>query len=170
MTVISWSFIFLLTTVVMKTFVPIVFFVLLSFIVGYISMLLQHESLMNWYPLLEKSSLTPPGYVFSVVWGVLYLLMGISAGIVWSGHSTSSWMLTLLFVVQLAFNLLWSLCFFYFRSPILGFAVLVVLFMLVMLYVAGCYTQNKFAAIINIPYLMWLLFAGYLNVYVAMNN
>ena len=85
-------------------------------------------------------------------------------------HSTYSWVLTLLFVVQLVFNLLWSLCFFYFESPVLGFAVLIVLFMFVMLYVAGCYTQNKFAAIINIPYLLWLLFAGYLNAYVAMNN
>ena len=154
----------------MKTFVPIVFFVLVSFIVGYISMLLQQEALMTWYPSLVKSSLTPPGYVFSIVWGVLYLLMGVSAGIIWSMRSTYSWALILLFVVQLVFNLLWTLCFFYFRSPVLGFAVLVVLFMFVMLYVAGCYTQSKFAAIVNIPYLLWLLFAGYLNVYVAMNN
>lgn len=154
----------------MKTFVPIVLFVLVSFIVGYISMLLQQEALMTWYPSLVKSSLTPPGYVFSIVWGVLYLLMGVSAGIIWSMRSTYSWALILLFVVQLVFNLLWTLCFFYFRSPVLGFAVLVVLFMFVMLYVAGCYTQSKFAAIVNIPYLLWLLFAGYLNVYVAMNN
>ena len=171
MTVVSWSFIFLcLMIIVMKTFVPVILFVLISFIVGYISMLLQQEALLNWYPSLDKSSLTPSGYVFSIVWGVLYLLMGLSAGIIWSMHSTYSWVLTLLFVVQLVFNLLWSLCFFYFESPVLGFAVLIVLFMFVMLYVAGCYTQNKFAAIINIPYLLWLLFAGYLNAYVAMNN
>ena len=154
----------------MKAFVPVVVFVLMSFMVGYISMLLQHEALLEWYPTLDKSSLTPPGYLFAIVWGVLYLLMGLSAGIIWSMHTTYSWVLTLLFVVQLVFNLLWSLCFFYFKSPILGFAVLVVLFMFVALYVAGCYTQNKFAAIINFPYLLWLLFAGYLNVYVAMNN
>ena len=104
----------------MKTFVPVILFVLISFIVGYISMLLQQEALLNWYPSLDKSSLTPSGYVFSIVWGVLYLLMGLSAGIIWSMHSTYSWVLTLLFVVQLVFNLLWSLCFFYFESPVLG--------------------------------------------------
>jgi tryptophan-rich sensory protein len=154
----------------MKTFVPILQFVLISFLVGYISMLLQRDAMMEWYPTLEKSSLTPPGMVFSIVWSVLYLLMGISAGIVWSMHSVYSWSLILLFFVQLALNLGWSFSFFYMQSPVLGFAVLVVLFMFVVLYVAACYTQNKWAAIMNIPYLLWLLFAGYLNLYVVMRN
>jgi tryptophan-rich sensory protein len=154
----------------MKTFVPILQFVLISFLVGYISMLLQREAMMEWYPALEKSSLTPPGMVFSIVWSVLYLLMGISAGLVWSTRTVYSWALILMFILQLALNLLWTFCFFYMKSPMLGFVVLVVLFMLVVLYVAGCYTQHKWSAIINIPYLLWLLFAGYLNWYVVMNN
>ena len=154
----------------MKTFVPILQFVLISFLVGYISMLLQRDAMMEWYPTLEKSSLTPPGMVFSIVWSVLYLLMGISAGLVWSTRTVYSWVLVLLFILQLALNLLWTFCFFYMKSPMLGFVVLVVLFMLVALYVAGCYTQHKWSAIINIPYLLWLLFAGYLNWYVVMNN
>lgn len=154
----------------MKTFVPILQFVLISFLVGYISMLLQRDAMMEWYPTLEKSSLTPPGMVFSIVWSVLYLLMGISAGLVWSTRTVYSWVLVLLFILQLALNLLWTFCFFYMKSPMLGFVVLVVLFMLVVLYVAGCYTQRKWSAIINIPYLLWLLFAGYLNWYVVMNN
>ena len=54
----------------MKTFVPILQFVLISFLVGYISMLLQRDAMMEWYPALEKSSLTPPGMVFSIVWSV----------------------------------------------------------------------------------------------------
>ncbi len=154
----------------MKAFVPILQFVLISFLVGYLSMLLQRESMITWYPTLIKSALTPPGNVFAIVWSVLYLLMGISAGIVWSMHSVYSWSLILLFFVQLALNLGWSFSFFYMQSPVLGFAVLVVLFMFVVLYVAACYTQNKWAAIMNIPYLLWLLFAGYLNLYVVMRN
>ena len=154
----------------MKTFVPILQFVLISFLVGYISMLLQRDAMMEWYPTLEKSSLTPPGMVFSIVWSVLYLLMGISAGLVWSTRTVYSWVLVLLFILQLALNLLWTFCFFYMKSPMLGFVVLVVLFMLVVLYVVGCYTQHKWSAIINIPYLLWLLFAGYLNWYVVMSN
>lgn len=154
----------------MKAFVPILQFVLISFLVGYISMLLQRESLVVWYPTLVKSSLTPPGTVFAIVWGVLYLLMGISAGLVWNLRTMFSWMLVLLFIVQLILNLAWSFSFFYMQSPVLAFAVLVVLFMFVVLYVTGCYTQNKWAAIINIPYLLWLVFAGYLNLYVVINN
>ena len=154
----------------MKAFVPILQFVLISFLVGYISMLLQRESMMVWYPVLDKSALTPPGIVFSIVWGVLYLLMGISAGLVWNTRTVYSWTLTLVFIVQLALNMLWSFSFFYMQSPVLGFVVLVVLFMVVVVYVAGSYTQHKWAAIMNIPYLLWLLFAGYLNWYVVMNN
>lgn len=154
----------------MKAFVPILQFVLISFIVGYVSMLLQRESMMVWYPTLDKSALTPPGIVFSIVWSVLYLLMGISAGLIWNTRTVYSWVLILLFIVQLVLNLLWTFCFFYMQSPIIGFAVLVVLFMVVVLYVAGCYTQHKWAAIMNIPYLLWLIFAGYLNLYVVINN
>lgn len=154
----------------MKAFVPILQFVLISFLVGYLSMLLQRDSMVTWYPTLVKSALTPPGSVFAIVWSLLYLLMGISAGLVWSMHSMYSWSLILLFIVQLALNLGWSFSFFYMQSPVLAFAVLIVLFMFVVLYMTGCYTQNKWAAIINIPYLLWLIFAGYLNLYVVMNN
>ena len=154
----------------MKAFVPILQFVLISFLVGYISMLLQRESLITWYPALVKSSLTPPGNVFAIVWSALYLLMGISAGLIWNTRTMYSWMLILVFLVQLALNLLWSFSFFYMQSPVMGFAVLVVLFMVVVVYVTGCYNQHKWAAIINAPYLLWLLFAGYLNLYVVINN
>lgn len=154
----------------MKRFVPVLFFVLLSYFVGYISMLLQYDALQVWYPSLVKSPLTPPGYVFSIVWGVLYLLMGISAGIVWSMRTVYSWVLAVLFFVQLAFNLLWTFCFFYLESPVLGLAVLVIFFMVLAVYVAACYKQNRLSAILNFPYLLWLLFAGYLNAYIAFYN
>ena len=68
----------------MKSLLPILKFVVVALFVGYISMFLQREAMLDWYPQLEKSSLTPPGYVFSLVWGVLYILMGVSAGLLWS--------------------------------------------------------------------------------------
>lgn len=154
----------------MRRFLPILLFVLLSFFVGYVSMLLQQDALQDWYPSLIKSPLTPPGIVFSIVWGVLYLLMGISAGIVWNMRTVYSWVLAVLFFVQLTLNLLWSLCFFYLQSPLLGFVVLVVFFMVLAVYVAGCYKQNRMSALLNIPYLLWLLFAGYLNFYIVLYN
>jgi tryptophan-rich sensory protein len=154
----------------MKRLLPILLFVVLSFIAGYISRLLQGTSMEDWYPMLVKSSLTPSGHVFSLVWGVLYLLMGISAGIIWSMHSLYSWLLTVLFVVQILLNMAWSLFFFGMQSPLSGLVVLIVLFAAVLLYVAGCYTQNKVSACLNIPYLLWLMFAMFLNTYIVIYN
>lgn len=154
----------------MKRFIPILLFVLISFLVGYFSMLLQMESMILWYPMLTVSSLTPPGYVFSIVWAVLYLLMGIAAGLVWSMRTIYSFVMTVMFFIQLMLNLLWSFCFFYLRSPGLGLAALTVLLVFVVMYVAACYKQNRTAAYLDIPYIVWLLFAIYLNGYVVLSN
>lgn len=154
----------------MKRLIPILQFVVISLLVGYFSRLLQGSSMEIWYPTIAKSSLTPPGYVFSLVWGVLYVLMGTSAGIIWSARTSYSWVLISLFFLQLGINLLWSFSFFYMQSPILGFAVLVALFMFVLVYVAGSFMQSRIAAYLNIPYLLWLMFALYLNGYTAFYN
>ena len=154
----------------MKTLLSILKFIVISLLVGYISMLLQRESISTWYPLLEKSSLTPPGYVFSLVWGILYILMGVSAGLVWRRRTYSTWVLMLLFSIQLFLNMLWSFTFFFMRQPFVAFVVLIALFLAVAAYVVGCYGQRKLAAFINVPYLLWLLFALYLNGYVIVNN
>jgi tryptophan-rich sensory protein len=154
----------------MKRFTPILLFIIISFLVGYFSMLLQAESMILWYPNLTISSLTPPGYVFSIVWSVLYLLMGISAGLVWNTRTVYSWTLILMFIVQLALNMLWSFCFFYMQLPLLALVVLLALFLTVAAYVVGCYGQNRLAAFLNVPYMLWLLFATYLNGYVVVFN
>ena len=154
----------------MKRLLPILQFVVISFVVGYLSRVLQGTSMEAWYPGLVKSSLTPPGYIFSLVWGVLYLLMGISAGIVWSARTVYSLVLTVLFAVQLLLNLAWSFAFFWMRSPVAGILVLALLLACVAFYVIGCYNQSRVAAYLNIPYLMWLVFALYLNSYIVMSN
>ena len=154
----------------MKTLLTSLKFIVISLLVGYISMLLQSESMTTWYPLLQKSSLTPPGYLFSVVWSVLYVLMGLSAGLVWSRRSSTARVLMFLFSIQLFLNLFWSFCFFFLQQPLVAFVVLIALFLTVAAYVIGCYGQRKVTAFLNIPYLLWLLFATYLNGYVVVYN
>ena len=153
-----------------RTFLSVLKFVVLSLLVGYVSSLLQRESMSTWYPLLNKSSLTPPGNVFALVWGALYILMGISAGLVWGRRTSASWMLLIMFLLQLFLNLLWSFCFFYMQLPLLALVVLLALFLTVAAYVVGCYGQNRLAAFLNVPYMLWLLFATYLNAYVVVFN
>ena len=154
----------------MKRFLAILFFVILSFAVGYISKLVQEPSMTEWYPSLLKPALTPPGIVFAIVWVVLYLLMGISAGLVWNVRSIYTWLVLLVFFVQLGLNLLWSVTFFGMQAPCMGVVVLTLLIVSVVLYMAVAYMQSKAAAYLNIPYLLWLLFALYLNGYVAYYN
>ena len=114
--------------------------------------------------------MTPPGMVFAVVWAVLYLLMGVSAGIIWNTRSIYTWLVLLVFFIQLGLNLLWSVTFFGMQSPFMGVVVLTLLLAAVALYTGIAYTQSKVAAYMNVPYLLWLCFALYLNGYVAYFN
>ena len=138
--------------------------------VGYLSNLLQAESLATWYPMLNKAPLTPPGWVFAVVWSILYVLMGISAGLLLAGSNVTKRLLLALFVVQLFFNLLWSFCFFTMQSVTLGVAVLFMLVVMALAYFFGAFLVERKVAYFFLPYLLWLFFACYLNIYMAMFN
>ena len=138
--------------------------------VGYLSNLLQAESLATWYPTLNKAPLTPPGWVFAVVWSILYVLIGISAGLLLAGNNITKRLLLALFVVQLFFNLLWSFCFFTMQSVTLGVAVLFMLVVMALAYFFGAFLVERMVAYFFLPYLLWLFFACYLNIYMAMFN
>ena len=104
----------------MRTVVAIPVWVVVCFAVGLTASYLQNESLTMWYPFLHRSPLSPPNLVFPIVWSILYLLMGISAGLVsGSGDETRRLVLTV-FVVQLVLNFLWCITFFTMRNPLLA--------------------------------------------------
>ena len=154
----------------MKRFLPIISFVTISFAVGYLSKIIQEPSMQEWYPSLVKSPLNPPGILFAIVWPVLYLLMGISAGIIWNMRSIYTWLTFFLFFVQLGLNMLWSVSFFGMQAPVVALVVLTLLIAVVAMYMAISYMQNHTAAYLNVPYMLWLLFALYLNIYVVFSN
>lgn len=84
-------------------------------LVGFVASYFQRESLEEWYPLLNKSPLTPPGSVFAVAWTILYICMGISIGLVLNSYSLYKTYFVRLFGFQLLFNFSWSILFFIFR-------------------------------------------------------
>ena len=88
----------------MKKVLAIVIPVLICFLVGSTAGYLQSDSIISWYPFLNKSSLTPPNIVFPVVWSLLYLCMGISAGMILLTKGSRKGVVLLLFVLQLFFN------------------------------------------------------------------
>lgn len=154
----------------MRTSVAIPVAVLISFAVGLTASCFQSESLIQWYPILQKSPYTPPNVVFPVVWSILYLLMGVSVGLVAGTAHTAKRMAISIFVVQLAVNFLWSILFFYMRNPLWGLIDIAVLDILVLLYMACSYRVHRVAAYLFVPYMVWLVMATYLNGYIFMHN
>lgn len=120
---------------------------------------------------LNKPPLTPPGLVFFVVWTVLYILMGISSYIIltseFDGRKRSA---LFVYLVQLIFNFLWPLVFFGTENYIAAFLVLVVLWILIYITFRMFYSMKKSAGYLIIPYLIWVAFAGYLNIGVFLMN
>lgn len=122
------------------------------------------------YALLNKPPLSPPGWVFPVVWAVLYALMGISAYIVYNSNSSKKGCAFALYTAQLILNFTWSIVFFRFQAYGAAAAVLAALIIAVVLMIV-CFARIRPAAgIINIPYLLWLLFAAYLNIATGLIN
>ena len=101
--------------------------VLVCFLLGFIAGRIQSDAIENWYPLLDKPALTPPNIAFPIAWSVIYLCIGISAGLILSGDSPRKKRLIALFCVQLLFNFAWSVAFFYFRSPLAGLVDILIL-------------------------------------------
>lgn len=154
----------------MKRLIAVVIAVLVCFGVGYTARYIQASSILTWYPFLVKPGLTPPNIVFPIAWSIIYLLMGISVGLLWNKPAEIRNPAVWAFVVQLLLNFLWSVSFFYFRSPVLGGINILLLDVVVVYYVAEVYRINRLSAWLFLPYLLWLLFATYLNGYIWIYN
>lgn len=143
---------------------------LLCFVLGGITSWLQNDSIHEWYPFLIKPALTPPNIVFPIAWSIIYLCIGISAGLVLTSGSWMRRRVMTLWFVQLGFNILWSILFFVFRSPLLGIIDIVILDVLLILYIIWSAKVRKGAAWLFVPYLCWTLYATYLNAYILAAN
>lgn len=132
--------------------------------VGVASALLTREGTELYKTTMIKPPLSPPAIVFPIVWSILYVLMGISMARVRlaSPHPLQERSL-LLYLVQLAFNFCWSIYFFNLQAYLFAFIWLVVLWLLILWMVLTFRQVDKPAAWLQIPYLVWVAFAGYLN-------
>ncbi len=139
--------------------------------VGGISALISRNA-METFKGLNQPPLSPPAWLFPVVWTILYLLMGISLYLVLtsrSGNTVIGQSVTL-FGLQLFFNFFWSIFFFNLELYFFSFGWLIVLWALIFAMIVSFYRASKAAAFINIPYLVWVAFAGYLNIGIAILN
>ena len=124
-----------------------------------------------WYPFLHRSPLSPPNLVFPIVWTILYALMGISAARIWLSPPTKERNHGLIiWGVQLFFNFFWSILFFNFQAFGLALLWLLTLWILIFRMILSFYKVDKPSALLQIPYLLWVTFAAYLNLGVWLLN
>jgi|TARA_B100002052_G_scaffold18413_1_gene14636 benzodiazapine receptor len=117
----------------------------------------------SWYLLLNKSELNPPSYVFGIVWPILYILMMVSAFLT---HKK----IFSIFIIQLFFNAAWSWLFFRFQMPLIALLDIYLLIAINIYILNLMYKENKLAFFLFIPYVIWISFASYLNLFIVINN
>ena len=133
---------------------------------GYFSGMVTQTSIKTWYPNLIKPSFNPPNWVFAPVWSMLFIMMGVAAGLVWSRIESKNQAVRkalLFFAIQLALNMLWSFLFFGMKNPTLALIEIVVLLLLIYETYVQFVKIDKIAGYLLIPYLLWVSFATVLN-------
>ena len=136
--------------------------------VGSLSVFLTQNN-MEIFELLNKPILAPPGWLFPVVWTILYIFMGIASYLVFTSEKPNDTAL-IVYGIQLVFNFFWTTIFFNLGMYLFAFVWLVVLWLLIFKTVILFYRISKLAGYLMIPYLLWVSFAGYLNLSIYLLN
>ncbi len=142
----------------------LIIFILIPLLVGGLSALLTMGAMKD-FALINKPPLSPPAWLFPVVWTVLYILMGISSYIIYTAPVSDEKALKALipYGIQLIFNFFWSIIFFNLGWYLFAFIWLVVMLLFILITFKRFYEISKPAAFLLIPYILWTIFAGYLN-------
>lgn len=119
---------------------------------------------MEAFSQLKQPPLSPPGWLFPIVWTVLYVLMGISSYIVYQKQNTLLSDCQRLYILQLAANFIWTILFFNLKQYLFSFIWLILLIFLVARMAICFVTVDRKAAALQIPYVLWICFAAYLNI------
>lgn len=132
--------------------------------IGFLSGFLNRSG-MEQFNTIIKPAITPPAYIFPIVWTVLYVLMGISAYLITASSATKEEKAEAykIYALQLGMNFLWSFIFFNMGAYLFAFIWLVLLWFMILIMIFVFYQISKPAALLQIPYLIWVTFAGWLN-------
>ncbi len=145
-----------------------IIFILIPLTVGVLSSIVSGGTKL--YSAISQPALSPPGYIFPIVWTILYILMGISSYIIYTSGSPSTTDALSVYTLQLFFNFFWSILFFKFSLFFPSFVWLLLLIFLIIIMILKFYSINPIAAYLQIPYLLWCLFAAYLNLMIYILN
>lgn len=124
---------------------------------------------METFQSINKPALSPPGWLFPVAWTILYILMGIASYLVFTSEKPNKTAISV-YGIQLVFNFLWPIFFFNLESFLFSFIWLVILWIIILTTMVLFYRISKAAGYLLLPYLLWVTFAGYLNLYIYLLN
>lgn len=150
----------------MNKYLKIIYCVAICLAVGYLSSIVTQSSIKTWYPTIEKPSFNPPNWVFAPVWTMLFIMMGIAAGMVWNKLESNKELVKkglLFFTVQLLLNALWSYLFFGLNNILLALIEIILLWLIIYETYLIFKQIDKRASYLLIPYLAWVGFATILT-------
>lgn len=155
-----------------KKYKSLIISVIISLSVGGLSAPFAMKN-MSLFDEVKKPPLSPPAVLFPIVWTVLYILMGISSAIVFEHRvfkKSEAEKGLLIYAVSLVINFFWSIIFFNFRAFTFAFLWLLLLWCVILYMIASFYKVNKLSSYLQIPYLIWVTFAGYLTFAISILN
>lgn len=154
----------------MKKAAKLILSILICFSAAALGSAFTYQSIPTWYVTLNKPFFTPPNWLFGPVWTILYILMGIALYLLWTSPVKDKKIAYKFFFAQLILNALWSVVFFGSRNIILGFAVIVLLWIFILLTILRTYPISKTASRLLIPYIIWVTYASALNAGIMVMN
>lgn len=153
-----------------------IYCVLIPLLIGYLSSLISKMicggDMITYYHELIKPGFAPPGILFPIVWTIIYILMGTASYIIMSHKKDEMKVKDAMFYywLQLALNFIWSILFFGFQLRLTALVDIALLIIFVVIMIYNFYKIRPLAAYINIPYIMWLIYAFILNYFIWFIN
>lgn len=154
-----------------RTYFYLVLWIVVLLGVGSLEGSMTADNIGTWYAQLNRSPLTPPDYVFGIAWSILYVLIAISGWIIWNlhpEHATKN--IKRLFVTQLILNWSWTPLFFAMHKVSLALLCIIILVWFTAALILRAYPKLKLVSYLLLPYLVWIIFATYLNFYIWVYN
>lgn len=152
-----------------STVITLIFCIAAPIIVGTLASFFTQNAMLSFNS-MNKPPFAPPAMLFPIAWTILYILMGIASFLIYKSSSESRYMGIMLYVVQLAFNFIWSLIFFRMDAYIFAAIWLGILIFLIIALIINTSKYSIAAMLMLIPYAGWCCFAMYLNIGVAVLN
>ncbi len=149
----------------MKDIPKLIYAIIICQLAGFVGSLFTSSAIPVWYASLQKASFNPPNWIFGPVWTLLFLLMGVSLYLIWIKKKIPN-----IFWIQLGLNVLWSILFFGFKSPLLAFIDIIALWAAIFLTIKAFYKISRTASYLLIPYILWVSFAALLNIMIVILN